>query len=178
MSSSVGCVLKCRNSTFAPDKIMLLYQDWKLQRTRAVVGAATCCLSLSWVPDFPGVGRGGRYSCPIVGSGWSTFLLFPGPEDHLSIARLLFSSSLLLPGPLVSLSPVGLFIPSQTLRSLLVAPEWVCFALRCQTHVSCWTAQKPMSQMCTAGLWQASYTASCSPPQETVPLIQSETPRL
>lgn len=37
-----------------------------------------------------------------VGSGWPTFLLFAGTADYLSIARLLFSSSLLLPGPLVS----------------------------------------------------------------------------
>lgn len=77
--------------------------------------------------------------CSFVGSGWTTFLLFAGTADYLSRARLLFSSSLLLPGPLVSAVPCWVLCPiTDTAKRLLTgcplpADDWS----RPQTRVSC-----------------------------------------
>lgn len=186
-------LLRCKPScpaqfdTFWDVKITLFLR--KLLRAQAVTVAAVCCLVLSWVPDFARIGWRRLMFLPLLVLellvlGGQHFSLFASTADYLSIARLLFYSSLLLPGPLVSacwtLCPI-IDTEKQLLTGCPLPADGsgaVYFTLRPQTCVSCWTAHKHVSQMCTAGLWQASSTSSfLLPSQETTTSTQSLTPR-
>lgn len=161
MSSSVWHILRCKNNTFSQEATESTSCDSCGRVLSGPVPSPWLCKD--WLEEVDVL----ALTCArTVGSGWPTFLLFAGTADYLSIARLLFYSSLLLPGPLVSAVPCWTLCPIiDTEKRLLTGCPLpadgsgaVYFTLRPQTHVSCWTAHKHVSQMCTAGLWQVSST--------------------